>query len=275
MTYRLARFSQAWARSILRENLNPAASVAVEAPMRTLLRHAAPSRWLPAARREPAAVLALAALAVCAWAFISMVEEVMEGDTRDLDRALLLALRKPGEPSTLIGPEWLHVFATDITGLGSIAILGFLVLVVAGLFFGLGKRGEALMLVVCSAGGVAISQVLKSMFQRERPEMSLHAVEVVNTSFPSGHAMLSAAVFLTLGALAAQFSPRKRVKAFALGAGITATLLVGLSRVYLGVHWPTDVLAGWCVGTAWASVCWLAAWAWERRGGRAPKAERG
>ncbi|MBN9320339.1 MAG: phosphoesterase [Caulobacterales bacterium 68-7] len=241
---------------------------------RRLLFAARPGRLARAARAEPAAVIALAAVAICVWAFLSVADEVMEGETHAIDRALLLALRKPGDPSALIGPEWLHIYATDITGLGSIAILTFIVLVVAGLFVGVGKRAEALLLIACSAGGVAISQVLKSIFHRERPELSLHAVEVINTSFPSGHAMLSAAVFLTLGALAAEFTPKTRLKAFALGAGIAATLLVGVSRVYLGVHWPTDVLAGWCVGAAWASACWLGAWAWERRGGRAPKAER-
>jgi undecaprenyl-diphosphatase len=242
--------------------------------MKAILKHADRLPWFGAARREPAVVLALAVAAVCVWGFLSVLDEVMEGETHDLDRALLLLLRKPGEPSVLIGPEWLHIYATDLTGLGSIAILTFIVLVVAGLFFGLGKRAEALLLIACSGGGVAISQILKSVVQRERPELSLHAVEVVNTSFPSGHAMLSAAVFLTLGALGAQFTPKKRIKAFAIGAAVVATLLVGVSRVYLGVHWPTDVLAGWCVGAAWASVCWLGAWAWERRGGRAPKVER-
>jgi undecaprenyl-diphosphatase len=242
--------------------------------MKALLKRAAPHRWLPTIRREPAAALAFVAVCIFVWAFLSVLEEVMEGDTRDLDRHLLLMLRQPGHPDVMIGPRWLHIFATDLTGLGSIAILAFIVLAVGGLYYFLGKRAEALLLIACSAGGVAISQVLKSLFQRERPDIALHAVEVVNTSFPSGHAMLSAAVFLTLGALAAQFSPRKRLKAFAMGVGIVATLLVGLSRVYLGVHWPTDVLAGWCVGAAWAAVCWLGAWGWERRGGRAPKAER-
>jgi undecaprenyl-diphosphatase len=249
--------------------------LAVEQAMRALLKRARPGHWLPTIRKEPAAALAFVAVCLCLWAFLSVLDEVMEGDTRDLDRSLLLLLRVRGHPDVMIGPQWLHIFATDLTGLGSIAILAFIVLAVSGLYWFLEKRAEALLLLACSAGGVAISQALKTLFQRERPDLSLHAVEVVNTSFPSGHAMLSAAVFLTLGALAAQFSPRKRLKAFALGTGVVATLLVGLSRVYLGVHWPTDVLAGWCVGAAWAAACWLGAWAWERRGGRRPKAERG
>ena len=102
------------------------------------------------------------------------------------------------------------------------------------------------------------------MFGRERPEAALRAVEAMNPSFPSGHAMLSAAVFLVLGALSARFVRRKRVKAYVIAAAVTATVLVGCTRVYLGVHWPSDVLAGWALGAGWAMACWLAAWAWDR-----------
>jgi undecaprenyl-diphosphatase len=92
-------------------------------------------------------------------------------------------------------------------------------------------------------------------------------VEAINPSFPSGHAMLSAVVFLAVGVLSARFAKRKRVKAYALGCAVAATLLVGLTRIYLGVHWPSDVLAGWTLGAAWAMACWLAAWAVEKRWG--------
>ena len=111
---------------------------------------------------------------------------------------------------------------------------------------------------------MALSQGLKALFGRERPDVALRAVEAMNPSFPSGHAMLSAAVFLTLGVLSAHYVGRKRVKAYVVAAALTATLLVGVTRVYLGVHWPSDVLAGWALGAAWAMACWLAAWAWDR-----------
>jgi undecaprenyl-diphosphatase len=117
---------------------------------------------------------------------------------------------------------------------------------------------------------VAISQGLKQLFGRERPELVYRAVEAANPSFPSGHAMLSAVVFLTLGALAARFAPRRRVKALALGAAVLLSLRVGASRIYLGVHWTSDVLAGWSLGAAWAMACWVAAWAWERRFPKSP-----
>jgi undecaprenyl-diphosphatase len=162
----------------------------------------------------------------------------------------------------------LTVAAADLTALGSIAVLGVVVLIVGGLFAAVGRTRQAIVLIVASVGAVIWSQGLKMLFDRSRPDDIFHAVEVVNSSFPSGHAMLSASVYLTLGALAWRFSSRLKVRVYALAAAISVTLIVGLSRVFLGVHWPTDVLAGWCVGTAWALGCWLVEGLWERRHGR-------
>lgn len=216
------------------------------------------------ARREAGATAALLVLASAGWAFLEVADEVGEGGTAALDRAVLLALREPPDGNEPVGPHWLEIAAADITALGSIAVLALVVLTVAGLFVAIRRRREALLLLLGSAGGVAISQGLKQLFGRERPDVALRAVEAMNPSFPSGHAMLSAAVFLTLAVLSARYVRRKRVKAYLVGAGLTATLLVGLTRVYLGVHWPSDVLAGWVLGAGWAMTCWLAAWAWDR-----------
>lgn len=227
-----------------------------------------PRRDLPAlvvaARREIGATLALLVAALGAMAFLSIADEVAEGETRAIDLAVLDALREPGQPQALIGPDWLHVMAMDITALGSLAVLSLLILLAFGVLACLRRWGEGLLLLVGAGGGLAISQGLKALFGRERPALDYRAVEAVNASFPSGHAMLSAVVFLTLGALAARFAQRKRLKALALGAAVLLSLLVGLSRVYLGVHWASDVLAGWSVGAAWAMACWLAAFAWTR-----------
>lgn len=222
-------------------------------------------RLVAAARGELGAVGALLVLAAGTLAFLHLSEEVGEGDTRGFDLAVLQALRAPGDPRVLVGPKWLHVAATDVTALGSVTVLGLFVALALALLLSLRRWSEALVVLVGAVGGVAISQALKQLFLRERPDLAYRAVEAANPSFPSGHAMLSAVVFLTLGALAARFSPRRRVKAVALGAAVLLSLLVGASRVYLGVHWATDVLAGWSVGAAWAMACWLAAWAWGRR----------
>ena len=215
------------------------------------------------ARREAGATAALLVLALAGSAFLSLADEVSEGQAAGLDRRVLMALRA-GDGNEPVGPKWLQIAAADLTAVGSIAVLALLVLTVAGLFVALRRRREALIVLVASTGGVAISQGLKQLFGRERPDVALRAVEAMNPSFPSGHAMLSAAVFLTLGVLCARYVRRKRVKAYIVGAAVTATLLVGITRVYLGVHWPSDVLAGWTLGAGWAMACWLAAWAWDR-----------
>jgi undecaprenyl-diphosphatase len=219
---------------------------------------------LKAARREIAATAALLVAGLGLLAFLEIADDVAEGDTRAIDLQVLQALRVPGQPHQLIGPEWLHTAAADVTALGSVTVLTLLVVLALAVCASLRRWAEALVVVVGAVGGVGISQGLKHLFLRERPDLVYRAVEAANPSFPSGHAMLSAVVFLTLGALAARFAPKRRLKALALGSAVFLSVLVGLSRVYLGVHWASDVLAGWCVGAAWAMACWLAAWGWAR-----------
>jgi len=221
-------------------------------------------KLLASAQGELGAVAALMVLAGGFLAFLNLSEEVAEGDTKVFDLRVLRALRLPGDPNSLIGPQWLHIAAADITALGSVTVLGLIVLLAMGLMLCLRRWTEALVVLVGAGGGVVISQGLKQLFGRERPDLVYRAVEAANPSFPSGHAMLSAVVFLTLGALAARFATLRRVKALALGAAVLLSLLVGASRIYLGVHWTSDVLAGWSVGAAWAMACWLVAWAWGR-----------
>jgi len=220
---------------------------------------------LAAARRELGAASALLVAALGGWGFLSIADEVAEGETRALDLSVLEALRVEGQPHVLIGPPWLHIAAADVTALGSVTVLGLIILLAFALLASLRRWAEGLLLLAGAGGGLAISQTLKLIFGRERPDMAYRAVEAVNASFPSGHAMLSAVVFLTLGVLAARFAERRRVKVLAVGAAVLISLLVGLSRVYLGVHWASDVLAGWCVGAAWAMVCWLAAFLVQKR----------
>jgi undecaprenyl-diphosphatase len=222
-------------------------------------------RLLAAGRREVAAVTALLIAALGAMAFLAIADEVAEGETHGLDLAVLRALRVEGQPGTLVGPEWLHVAAVDVTALGSVAVLSLIILLAFALLVSLRRWGEGLLLLGGALGGVSISQGLKAVFGRERPDMAYRAVEAVNASFPSGHAMLSAVVFLTLGVLTARFADRRRVKVLAISAAVLLSLLVGASRVYLGVHWASDVVAGWSVGAAWAMACWLAAYIAQKR----------
>jgi undecaprenyl-diphosphatase len=227
------------------------------------IRRRAPG-WLALARREIGPIALVLLIGACLLLFRKIADEVGEGDTRAFDRAILYALRTPGDPHRPIGPDWLNASAVDVTALGSITVLGIIVILVCGLFLSFRRWREAAVLLLASGGGLVITSLLKDLFQRDRPPAILHAVPAINASFPSGHATLSATVFLTLGALIAHFAERRRVRVYALAAAVILSLTVGCSRVYLGVHWPTDVLAGWCLGSAWALLWWGAAIAWER-----------
>lgn len=193
-------------------------------------------------------------------AFAEIADDVGEGDMRAFDESLLLALRT-SDPADPIGPAWFEQSVADITSLGGFAVLALVTLLVCGYLAVQRKWGGALMLLVATAGGTAISEGLKLGFNRPRPDLVAHVVETTSMSFPSGHAMLSAVTYLTLGALLARAQEKRRLRGYILGAAILVTLLIGVSRIYLGVHWPTDVLAGWCLGAAWAMLCWsIATW---------------
>jgi undecaprenyl-diphosphatase len=220
--------------------------------------------WLSLARRELGPIVLVLLLAAFILVFRHIAEEVGEGDTRAFDRAIIYALRTPGDPHRPIGPGWLNNAALDFTALGSVTILTLFMALVCGLCLSLRHWREALFLLVAGGGGLFLTDLLKDVFQRDRPPAMLHATAAVGTSFPSGHATLSTTVFLTFGALIAHFSKRRRVRIYALSAAVILALGVGCTRVYLGVHWPTDVLAGWCVGSAWALIWWAVAIAWER-----------
>jgi undecaprenyl-diphosphatase len=207
----------------------------------------------------------LAALAVCAAGLLGFVllVELASGEPHSFDTAVLLALRQPdGEP---IGPHWLALAMRDITALGGTAVLVLAGLVAFGAL-ALRRRWRAVWLLLLSMpGAILLNTLLKQGFDRPRPDLVSRLVEVATSSFPSGHAMLSAVGYLTLGALLAAAAERRRDRGYILGVAVGLTLLVGSSRVFLGVHWPSDVLAGWCLGAAWAMGCWLLLRAWPRR----------
>jgi len=215
-------------------------------------------RW-PSLRAELLPLLVIVLVAGGVWLFAELADEVGEGETRQIDEAILMAMRNPADASDPLGPRWLEEMERDFTALGGVGVLSVLTLAVSA-FLTLDRKGRTAVLVLIAVGGaLVLSFLLKSGFQRPRPELVPHGSYVYTSSFPSGHSMMSAATYLTLGALLARVQPRRRIKILLLGFATLLTLIVGCSRVYLGVHWPTDVLAGWTAGAIWALICWLIA----------------
>ncbi|HEY0447228.1 MAG TPA: phosphatase PAP2 family protein [Allosphingosinicella sp.] len=204
-------------------------------------------------------------LAAASFAFVKLASEVMEGDTLAFDRWLLQGLRNTSNPSVPAGPGWLQEVMIDVTALGGVSVLTIITVLAAGYLLAVRKVTTAAFLTAAIAGGALLSTLLKFGFARARPDLVAHLVEVDTASFPSGHAMNSAITYLTLGALLARAENDRPVRIYLLAVAIALTLLIGFSRVYLGVHWPSDVMAGWCVGAAWAVLCSLAARRLQRR----------
>jgi undecaprenyl-diphosphatase len=194
-------------------------------------------------------------IAVLLFAFGFIAQEVARGKTLTFDRQVILALRSSTDPSIPIGPAWLPEAARDITSLGSILVLGIITLAVAGYLFLLRKHAVAWLILIAVASGIALDDLLKFLFARARPDVVAHAARVFTTSFPSGHAALSAITYLTIGALLARSQPSFTLSVYFMSLAAFLTVLIGVSRIYLGVHYPTDVLGGWCIGAAWAMGC--------------------
>ena len=200
-------------------------------------------------------------------AFAQLAGEVLEGDTQQFDERVLAALRDPANPANPIGPSWLRGVALDITALGSATVLGLSVAAVCGFLLLQGLQRHALFVLLASLSGWLLNAALKEVFGRPRPEVVPHLREVLTLSFPSGHAMTTAVIYLTLGALLMRSAEGRVTRLYIMGIAMVATFLVGASRVYLGVHYPTDVLAGWLIGLSWALLCWLIERALDRRAG--------
>jgi undecaprenyl-diphosphatase len=199
--------------------------------------------------------------------FAELADQVGEGATQRFDEWAVRAMRRPTDPARTIGPRWLEEAGRDVTALGSVTVLTLLIAAVAG-FLWLSRAYRSLWLTLVSTlSGVAATFLLKSFFDRPRPSLVPHLSHVSTASFPSGHSMMSATIFLTLGAILAESVESRVLKAYFLIVAAVLTGLVGVSRVFLGVHYPTDVLAGWIAGLAWALGCGLIARIFQRRAG--------
>jgi undecaprenyl-diphosphatase len=218
-------------------------------------------------RRELVVLAGGLAIPLLLFVFALLAAVVVDGDTQSFDIHVLTALRRPDDPSVPVGPAWLAAGARDITALGSPAVLGLATLAICGFLALQGMRRTALFVLVATSGGWVLNEVLKEIFQRARPTAVPHLQTVMSLSFPSGHAMTSAAVYLTLGALTMRIADDRWTKLYCMAIAMLLTLLVGATRIFLGVHYPTDVLAGWLAGMIWALACWTVERRIERRAG--------
>jgi undecaprenyl-diphosphatase len=208
----------------------------------------------------------LIGLGICAVAFlfIRLAGEVMAGDTQAFDVAIIQSLRSAADPSRPIGPAWMEGVLLDITALGSPVVLGLVVLIITGYRLLQARYTSAMMVLATSISGELLNESLKLLFERPRPSVVPHLRAVVTASFPSGHAMESAVIYLTLGALLMRVVEGRFTKAYCMAMAIFLTFIVGVSRVFLGVHYPTDVLGGWILGFLWAAVTFLVTRRFER-----------
>jgi undecaprenyl-diphosphatase len=194
---------------------------------------------------------------VLLFVFIALAGEVIEGDTLTFDTKILRALRNPTDPSKPIGPPWIENALLDLTAIGGSTVLGLVVLAVVGFMVLQQRYRTALFVLLTTVTGEILNAGMKHLFNRPRPSVVPHLRDAFSTSFPSGHAMESAIVYLTLGAILMRAAETRLTKAYIMTVAVILTILVGVSRVYLGVHYPTDVIGGWIIGFMWASVCWL------------------
>jgi undecaprenyl-diphosphatase len=200
------------------------------------------------------------------FGMVKLASEVFEGDTFAIDKAIMRAVRTAGDASELVGPAWVKLAVIDLTALGGAPVLTLVTVLATGSLVSMRRYSTAGFVVLSVSCGAILSTIIKGIFVRPRPEIVPHLVAATSTSFPSGHAMNSAIVYLTLAVLLARSEANRQIQFYLIGAAIFLTLLVGTTRVLLGVHWPSDVLAGWVIGAAWAALCSLAAkWLQDRQ----------
>lgn len=231
-------------------------------------------------------VVLIAVLSASFYVFLNIADEVSEGELDAFDRLLFLSVRDDANPQLLLGPPWLEESAVEITALGGIPVIVLLTLLVCGGLLAARLPGPSLFVLLAISGGALLSTGLKAFYERPRPDLVDHLDVIHTASFPSGHATISTLTYLTLGALLAKVVPRRSFRIYILSCALLLAVMIGLSRIYLGVHWPTDVAAGWALGSGWAALSFLVLTGirWLRRreaglerdddGGRSPAEDR-
>jgi undecaprenyl-diphosphatase len=206
------------------------------------------------------------AVVVLLGAFAIVAREVLDGGaTHAFDERVVRAVRDPENPDRIIGPAALTEVARDFTALGGGAFMSLVLVAVATFLLLMRKRHALIAILVATGGGWVLSFVLKNTFERPRPSVVPHLSIVQSSSFPSGHTIIAAVVYLTLASMLVPLVESRALKANVVVIALFLVGAVGASRVLLGVHYPSDVAAGWLVGAAWALVCGAVMRALQRR----------
>lgn len=221
----------------------------------------------PRASLKPIAGPLVLGAGLCFAAFLILSHWIDPEDPFSIDQHLILAFRSAADVNIALGPSWLQEAVRDVTALGSSTLLGFVYLVSLYFLTRSGYGRDAIFLALTVAGGQLLSNLLKFLVARPRPDILEPLMAVHSTSFPSSHAMMSAVLYLTLAAVLAGIVQQSRLKIGLFVIAFTITLSVGVTRLYLGVHWPSDVLGGWIAGGGWVLLCWILRHAYERHKG--------
>lgn len=210
-------------------------------------------------KQQPVMLMVIIACFFAFSFFGEVVDEVLEGESRVIDEKILLLMRDVDDIKSPIGPSWLEEMMRDFTALGGVGLLTFMTIAATTYLFIIKRKFFAVYLIAVIATGTILSNLLKIGFDRPRPDLVPHDSITYMSGFPSGHSFMATVVYLTLGVILAEAQTRIGLKLYFLFIAVLLSILVGVSRVYLGVHWPSDVLAGWLIGAGWALMFWILA----------------
>ncbi len=206
----------------------------------------------------PRLLAAIVLIGAAIWGFLALQDEVGEGGTARVDHVLILALRQTVDPNRLRGPAWLQETARDITALGGFTVLGLVTAAALAVLIVYRRRRQAIVFAAAAVGAQVLAEAIKNVVGRPRPSFVARYDLITSSSFPSGHSMMAPAIYFTLAAIVAAGELRPAARVLLMVGSALLVVAIGVSRVYLGVHWPSDVLAGWTLGSAVALAAWIA-----------------
>jgi len=188
------------------------------------------------------------------WSFLAIGSEMQEGELTGFDRSVLEALRQNGDTHKAIGPHWLIESMRDVTALGGVTLVTVVTVLAVTLLLGHKQKNQAVVLAIFIPLAQLSSGLFKDVYDRARPSFAIFGDLPTSMSFPSGHSTVATATYFLLAVIVSSLETNRSMKVLAFAVAALLSLAIGFSRVFLGVHWPSDVIAGWCLGAAWAMI---------------------